>query len=130
MTPRSQPSQAFNSSLQILLREGSQRVIPLHFPTKEEAIRYRSRLHRLRLAMRKENHPDWKMLYAACVRIDPSDPRTLIVEPQDYCFAKAIHEALGTEFKPLPVSELTITNGNPEEDLAKFFGSQPSEKNS
>jgi len=118
------PSRAFDPALQELLRNGALNVIKITCPTKEDAIRYRSRLHRLRQAMQKENHTDWRMLYAACVRIDPADPKTLIVEPQDHNFSKLISKALGKDFKPAPTEEYTVKDDNPSEineDLAEKF---------
>ena len=95
---RNTTSGAFDSTLQILFREGTQKELRIPCGSHAEVIQWRSRMHRLRLTMQKENHPDWKLMYRATVRIDPKDPCTLLIQPVDYEFKQAIVKALG----PLP----------------------------
>jgi len=116
---RKTPTQAFDSSLQELFRRGALSVIRMTCPSKEVAIRYRARLNKLRTAMRNENHPDWKLLHATCVRIDRADPRILILEPQDYEFAQAIHKVLGTEPTIVPECPITYSDELLDEEAQK-----------
>jgi hypothetical protein len=87
------PARGFHSDVQDLLLRGSKAVIRVDCKTREAAIQWRARMHRLRLAMRRENHPDWALMYGATVRIDRSDPSILIVQPVDYEFVQAIKKA-------------------------------------
>ena len=124
---RNTVSQAFDSSLQELLRAGTMNVIRLTCPSEDAAIHYRARLNKLRTAMQNENHPDWKLIKAACVKIDRADPKILIVEPQDLAFSKLIHKTLGTEDKVVPITDRTLPAPHPDEEedqqamLKKFW---------
>ena len=96
------PSMGFNSMLQMLLREGTKKILRIPCEDKASAILWRARIHRLRRAMRKENHPDWAFLYGAEVKLDRKDPSTLVIMPVDYEFVQAIRRSLGEDFIPAP----------------------------
>jgi hypothetical protein len=102
----------FNSMLQMLLREGTKKILRIPCEDKASAILWRARIHRLRRAMRKENHPDWAFLYGAEVKLDRKDPSTLVIMPVDYEFVQAIRRSLGEDFLPprAPVQEVTLEN--------------------
>lgn len=89
------PSQGFDPELADLFREGALRVIRIDCKTKEAAIRYRARMNRLRLAMRKENRSGWENLYRASLHIDPSTPTVLVVQPVDHEFVAEIRKVIG-----------------------------------
>ena len=105
-------SSAFASDLQILFRKGTQEELRIPCGSRAEAIQWRSRMHRLRLAMQKENHPDWKLMYRTIVRIDPKDPCVLLVQPVDHEFKQAIAKVIGEN--PTLIPETT-----PENDFLK-----------
>jgi hypothetical protein len=63
-------------------------------------------MHKLRLAMRKENHPDWELMYGAEVTIDKHDPSVLVVGPRNFQFAEAIYNTLGREYNAPPEIEI------------------------
>jgi hypothetical protein len=104
--PSDTPSKGFSNVLQMLLREGTKKIIRIPCESKTEAILWRSRIHRLRRAMRRENHPDWATLYGAEVRLDRKDPSILVIMPVDYEFGQAITKALGEGF--VPATETTL----------------------
>ena len=96
------PSKGFSSALQTLLRRGTKEILRIHCESKASAILWRARIHRLRRAMRSENHPDWASLYGAEVKLDRKDPSILVIMPVDYEFVQAIRKSLGEEFLPAP----------------------------
>jgi len=109
------PVSSFGAELQATLREGANRELRLKFESEALATRFTHRLNALRAAMKREEHPDWELLYACGIHRDPADKKTIIISPRDSEFRKVLSDA-GVDVAPIPpVSEYTIKATSPDD---------------
>ena len=107
------PITSFGAELQAVLRAGADKRIRIVFPTKNLAIRFKQRLHALRVAMKAADHPDWPQLYRCGVVDDPTNPNTVIVGPRDSEF-RGVLSAAGIDVAAVPpITEVTIGESAP-----------------
>jgi hypothetical protein len=121
------PVDSFGPNLQAVLRKGANVEVKINFPTPELALRFRHRIHTLRAAMKRENHPDWQQLYRCGIYIDPKDTKALIIAPRDSEFNEALKDAGFTDIEATQKVEYTIPEpkiprpDNPADDPAESF---------
>lgn len=93
--PRSKnlPVSSFGPELLLTLKQGAAGPCRIAFATPALATRFRMRVNELRLAMKRENHPDWPQLYRCGAYIDKSDRRVVLLAPRDAEFLSALSAA-------------------------------------
>jgi len=120
------PSSSFSPYLHALLREGSEREIPVKCDNAKEAIYLRHRLNTLRSVLRKEDFPQWDEYCRAGCYIDPKNPTVLVVKPRDSVFEKKIEDA-GVQLVPggntPPMDTKSAPSASPSDPAEDFLAS-------
>lgn len=111
MTASKRPLSSFGPEIQSALVKGSTFQVRIPFENGKLAVRFQQRVHQLRVAMAKEDHPDTQAAYRAGTRLegtllphyktktpsaktlDLSQPAWVIIEPKDAEFTGALARA-------------------------------------
>lgn len=104
MTRPKHPASSFGPNLFNALREGAVREVRLPCDTEQMATRLMHRLNSLRVALKREDHPDWKELYRCGIHRDSKDRKVVILAPRDSEFTGALKDI---QPPPLPSENAT-----------------------
>lgn len=107
------PLSSFGPELQAVLRKGADAQVRLRFDSAAMATRFKHRVHSLRLAMKREKHPDWMNVYRCGLTDDPSDPCVVVVGPKDAEFRKFIQDVVPDSPAPAPVTSVDVPTPPP-----------------
>jgi hypothetical protein len=114
------PLSSFGAELQEVMRQGANKEIRITFDTEALATRFLHRINTLRVAMKREKHPDWEQLYRCSARKDEQDPKILIVAPRDSEFLPALKSAGIAVVEP-EISEYKVPTPAPDSGGVEDF---------
>lgn len=103
--PRTPSLETFNPKLKAAWIKGSQTPVTIEVKDKNEAIRLRYRLYKLRAALKAAEDPVFQSAQYCVVKIAPSrgDAWVVVIEPADSEFDEALSKAgLDLEVPELP----------------------------
>lgn len=114
------PVSSFGEKLLAALYQGAKEPFLVKLKTRTEATKLMHRLNSLRMALRREKHPDWEALYKAGIYRHATNPEWIWVKPKDSEFDEAFRGLKDTT-PPLPASLQPAPDDDESTSVSSFL---------